>query len=1017
VFASTVEVGDRGIVIDTGTAAFNNTVTTYNGGGLAINNSDAMTFADIADLTLDGPFVQTGSGGITSGASIFITTPGDEISFEAQVILTESVVFSSGVAAGDVVLAGDVSGDVEVTITAGGDVVIGGMTVDVIDITSGGSVNEADPADEDADLSASTVTINADAGIGEIRDIEIDSPTIHLVSEAGTIDVNIVGQATDVTVTGASTTAGHVLVNQADGNLILPDGAFTDDGNILLAANGTLGFDADVSTLSGSISIQSGGTITQDADVLADGGTIDVRSAADDILMKAGVSAETNGGNIWYTAGGDILLAVIDARTEDDRENSTLTNQANWGDVALIAGGSILDNADAGDTDIDVYANKALFDAGLRIGEYGQIFNEIETEIVTVAASAGSGQILITDATSIVVGTIASVPVNRVQPDGTVEVVDLSAPGEGVTGGQTIITGLNDLDGVDGVGAVYVTVGEWDQLPMTLHAADSEFSTLHGAEKAVDGDPDTAWISARYIAPTEVAWTGDLGAVQTISRVRVLPFEAWSRNAPIDFTVQVSIDGVTFTDVAAVENEPVAEGRWTSTTFANAQARYVRIIATATPRSDGAHYLSFAEIEVYDALPVNQIRLTWQGITEGMDVGRYELRWSLTPIENQEDWEQADGEVLDANLPHTGGELHSTLVELNDLPLDSDIYFAIGAHDVDDIVFNLSNTYTLPTANSATPDAITDLRAIYEDDVIALSWTATGEDQMIGRLSGYEIRWSSDPIVSEADWQAATAVDHSIDPYGAGETESLDVSIVGLPVQSTVYFAVRGVDGDGSLSLLGPAAGVTTTEQIGFQVDFVAGWNLFSLPIAGSISAADVYAAGNVGAIYGLQGGEWTRPIELEGNAGYWAYAREAFTLSVIANVTGESGLELDAGVNLIGSLDLVDEVIGVAGIDSVIGWNADRQSWYYVANDSDLRQATGYFVVATTDVSLSFASDQGSAARSADTHSTAARSLTVTTAEDEMSEESDGETTATLPQSSVDLGTLADALLDPLTR
>ena len=72
--------------------------------------------------------------------------------------------------------------------------------------------------------------------------------------------------------------------------------------------------------------------------------TIDVEATAGSITMAGGSKAQTAGGNVRYKAGQNAVIAQLDARKAADRLGSTITDQANWGKVNIIAtSGSITD--------------------------------------------------------------------------------------------------------------------------------------------------------------------------------------------------------------------------------------------------------------------------------------------------------------------------------------------------------------------------------------------------------------------------------------------------------------------------------------------------------------------------------------------------------------------------------------------------------------------------------------------------------------------------------------------------
>ena len=146
-------------------------------------------------------------------------------------------------------------------------------------------------------------------------------------------------------------------------------------------------------------------------------GTIYVKAGAGTIYMADGAVARTAGGNIRYDAVDSVVLGLLDTRNGAD--------QSNWGEISVVAAnGSIVDAAAGGDTAIDVYAKSARFTAGVEIGELGGTVDALETEVSTIAATAGSGGISLIDLTGVEVTTIGKVPVTRMNADNTTEAVE-----------------------------------------------------------------------------------------------------------------------------------------------------------------------------------------------------------------------------------------------------------------------------------------------------------------------------------------------------------------------------------------------------------------------------------------------------------------------------------------------------------------------------------------------------------------------------------------------------------------
>lgn len=98
-------------------------------------------------------------------------------------------------------------------------------------------------------------------------------------------------------------------------------------------------------------------------------------------------------------------------------------------------------------------------------------------------------------------------------------------------------------------------------------------------------------------------------------------------------------------------------------------------------------------------------------------------------------------------------------------------------------------------------------------DTLTVEWTSTGDDGNLGMAASYELRYSTQPITTRAQFDAATRVTNGT-PKAPGGTES--VLVQGLTVATTYHFAVVIRDSVGNSSLsnsleaatLNPCAGV-----------------------------------------------------------------------------------------------------------------------------------------------------------------------------------------------------------------
>jgi outer membrane protein assembly factor BamB len=108
-----------------------------------------------------------------------------------------------------------------------------------------------------------------------------------------------------------------------------------------------------------------------------------------------------------------------------------------------------------------------------------------------------------------------------------------------------------------------------------------------------------------------------------------------------------------------------------------------------------------------------------------------------------------------------------------------------------------------PSADVTPPSAVADLYAVHGSTGgrAVLSWTAPGNDGVLGSAAGYAIRYSTDPAYDWSAFGAAQLWKSSrpvSGPYGTAETETVS----GLRGGATYYFALKAYDLKGNLSPL-----------------------------------------------------------------------------------------------------------------------------------------------------------------------------------------------------------------------
>ncbi len=121
---------------------------------------------------------------------------------------------------------------------------------------------------------------------------------------------------------------------------------------------------------------------------------------------------------------------------------------------------------------------------------------------------------------------------------------------------------------------------------------------------------------------------------------------------------------------------------------------------------------------------------------------------------------------------------------------------------------NTDNTESFIEPEAIAPAAITDLAAIPNGDYVTLTFTATGDDGAVGTARTYTVRRSATPIVTEADFAAATNVPITDTPAIAGTPQAIRAT--GLAFTTAYYFAMKATDESGNASPMSNAVQATT---------------------------------------------------------------------------------------------------------------------------------------------------------------------------------------------------------------
>jgi hypothetical protein len=229
------------------------------------------------------------------------------------------------------------------------------------------------------------------------------------------------------------------------------------------------------------------------------------------------------------------------------------------------------------------------------------------------------------------------------------------------------------------------------------------------------------------------------------------------------------------------------------------------------------------------------ITLTWTAPgDDGMsgNATGYILKYSSTGPITDSNWDSATTYAPSLSwTPAKNGTKETHVV--SGLTADTTYWFAIKAHDEVPNNSSVSNYVSRRTSDIVSPAAITDLTvSATTNSTITLTWSAPGDNGMLGNATGYWIKYSRLGPINASNWASATNYTQTWIPAKNGTTETR--VITGLYANATYWFAIKAYDkasnyGGISNSPSGRTSGVFSTTPAEFF-----GQNGFSIWTNGS---------------------------------------------------------------------------------------------------------------------------------------------------------------------------------------
>ena len=340
--------------------------------GSNITTGAGLLTADILDLVAPGT-VSVGSGGITTTTDIAITAGGAALN---GTVTTPALYLEPFAAATAISVGGSRPFDINQTDINN----IAATTTYIGNNSFLQNANNANLATASAiDFGARNIIIDADNGI--------QTGAFTLAATGGNLTLVSRNVGFDIT-----TNAGNLAAN----NLTL-----TSARDIIIGAGGL--------SVANSITGAAANNINQNGNITCGGpGNITLNATSQNITMSAGTVTNSGSGNINYTAGGDITLALLNS----NGTNTTLNATGNIFDVngngVNNVNANILTVSSGGNASLDYAVTGGVNSAGVVGTADLRDMNAGGTTTTTTTTATTTGTTTTTEATNTIIETITA---------------------------------------------------------------------------------------------------------------------------------------------------------------------------------------------------------------------------------------------------------------------------------------------------------------------------------------------------------------------------------------------------------------------------------------------------------------------------------------------------------------------------------------------------------------------------------------------------------------------------------
>ncbi|MCE9585905.1 fibronectin type III domain-containing protein [Candidatus Uhrbacteria bacterium] len=369
----------------------------------------------------------------------------------------------------------------------------------------------------------------------------------------------------------------------------------------------------------------------------------------------------------------------------------------------------------------------------------------------------------------------------------------------------------------------YFAIKTSDEVPNISDLSNTPNLSTLAAPDAIPPDPvDDLAASNPALTSIDLTWTatGDDGVTGTASAY------------DIRYSTSPILSDSDFAAATPVVGEPVPAGAGAGQSMtvsglvSNRHYYFVMVVAdeslNVSDRSNTAELSTLAAADTIAPAAITDLTLSnptpfsidlaWTAPGDDGDTGTaafYDVHYSTSPIVSDADFDSAH-HASGEPVPGSAGTPQSMTV--TGLDANTRYYFIVRTSDEAPNESALSNNphlSTLVSPDTTPPAAVANLSLTGPSaSGMTVSWMAPGDDGTIGQASLYDIRYSTSPISSDGDFNAAVLVDGEPLPQTAGAAQSMVVS--GLSSNTYYYFAMKTKDDVPNTSGLSNVPGLST---------------------------------------------------------------------------------------------------------------------------------------------------------------------------------------------------------------